>query len=212
MGRRADIPEPARLPPTRAEARALGSRYYFTGEPCCNGHVTARVTSEKKCIECRRAASARKYRRNPEPTRRAAKRRYDRLMATDPESLKESQRKSREKRRDAVRAAGRKHSKKWKQANQPKVRQQERRRRALKLGAEGQHTPDDVKRIREMQRDRCACCRVPLRRKGQIDHITPLAAGGSNWPNNLQLLCRTCNTSKRASDPIDFMQSRGLLL
>ena len=29
---------------------------------------------------------------------------------------------------------------------------------------------------------------------------------------NLQLLCPTCNTKKSAKHPIDFMQSRGLLL
>lgn len=45
-----------------------------------------------------------------------------------------------------------------------------------------------------------------------VDHIQPLALGGSNDKTNLQLLCPTCNTKKSAKHPIDFMQSRGLLL
>ena len=40
----------------------------------------------------------------------------------------------------------------------------------------------------------------------------PLALGGSNDKANLQLLCPTCNAKKSAKHPIDFMQSRGLLL
>jgi len=37
-------------------------------------------------------------------------------------------------------------------------------------------------------------------------------AGGANDRANLQLLCGSCNKSKHAKDPIDFMQSRGFLL
>jgi 5-methylcytosine-specific restriction endonuclease McrA len=29
-----------------------------------------------------------------------------------------------------------------------------------------------------------------------IDHVKPLAAGGSNWPANLRPVCRSCNSSK----------------
>lgn len=87
-----------------------------------------------------------------------------------------------------------------------------RNRRARKRAAEGSHTADDIARLREVQRDRCAVCRAKLNKKGHVDHIIALSKGGSNWPNNLQLLCESCNCSKHSRDPIEFMRSRGRLL
>ena len=39
------------LPKTRAEAKATGSKYYFTGEPCKHGHIAPRKT-KGACVEC----------------------------------------------------------------------------------------------------------------------------------------------------------------
>jgi 5-methylcytosine-specific restriction endonuclease McrA len=39
------------LPKTRAEAKATGAKYYFTGEPCKHGHVAARKT-KGACVDC----------------------------------------------------------------------------------------------------------------------------------------------------------------
>jgi hypothetical protein len=39
------------LPKTRAEAKATGAKYYFTGEPCKHGHVAPRK-AKGACIEC----------------------------------------------------------------------------------------------------------------------------------------------------------------
>jgi hypothetical protein len=38
-------------PKTRAEAKATGTKYYFTGEPCKYGHVALRKT-KGACVEC----------------------------------------------------------------------------------------------------------------------------------------------------------------
>ena len=40
-----------KLPKTRAEAKAAGAKYYFTGEPCKHGHVAPRKT-KGACVEC----------------------------------------------------------------------------------------------------------------------------------------------------------------
>lgn len=39
------------LPKSRAEAKATGAKYYFTGEPCKHGHIAPRKT-KGACVEC----------------------------------------------------------------------------------------------------------------------------------------------------------------
>ena len=41
------------LPASRQEARKSGSKYYFTGDPCRNGHLSPRYT-RGNCIQCNR--------------------------------------------------------------------------------------------------------------------------------------------------------------
>lgn len=38
---------------SRKEAKAQGLSRYFTGKPCCNGHIAERQTSKGVCIECK---------------------------------------------------------------------------------------------------------------------------------------------------------------
>jgi len=41
----------SQMPKTRAEAKASGATYYFTGEPCKHGHVAPRKT-KGSCLDC----------------------------------------------------------------------------------------------------------------------------------------------------------------
>jgi 5-methylcytosine-specific restriction endonuclease McrA len=84
------------------------------------------------------------------------------------------------------------------------------RRRALKLSAGGRFSAADVADIAKAQRSRCAYCRRRL--KLTVDHITPLARGGRNDRQNIQLACRSCNSSKRDADPLDFARRLGRLI
>jgi 5-methylcytosine-specific restriction endonuclease McrA len=88
----------------------------------------------------------------------------------------------------------------------------ERNRRARKVNAEGSHNKDDVIRILAMQKHRCAYCRVVLHSKFHVDHIFPLALGGSDWPSNLQCLCVKCNLRKNKLKPEVFARRIGLLI
>lgn len=104
----------------------------------------------------------------------------------------------------------------WRKANPEKTAAQDRNRRARKRNADGRHSAADVRAIFEKQRGLCANCQTKLfksgRQKFHVDHIMPLALGGSNWPANLQCLCKTCNLSKGAKDPIEWANQNGLLI
>ena len=41
----------ANLPKSRPEAKAIGAKYYFTGEPCKYGHIAPRKT-KGSCVDC----------------------------------------------------------------------------------------------------------------------------------------------------------------
>lgn len=85
-------------------------------------------------------------------------------------------------------------------------------RRARLKAAAGKLSRDIFQRLVVLQMGRCACCRVALlSAKPHLDHVIPLAAGGSNSDDNVQLLCSDCNLSKGKKDPVQFMQERGFL-
>lgn len=88
------------------------------------------------------------------------------------------------------------------------------RRRIRLREAGGSFTAEDVSDLLQAQRRKCAnpTCRKKLDKAFEVDHITPVARGGTNARRNLQLLCPPCNRSKNAKDPIAWAQSNGLLL
>jgi 5-methylcytosine-specific restriction endonuclease McrA len=87
-----------------------------------------------------------------------------------------------------------------------------RLRRAREKGAAGNHTANDILFLLEKQRYKCANCSKSVRKMRHVDHIMPLAKGGSNDRKNLQILCPPCNLSKRAKHPIDWARENGRLL
>lgn len=69
------------------------------------------------------------------------------------------------------------------------------------MGSEGRHTSADIAAIRARQFNTCAGCGVSFDFvRPTVDHIKALINGGTNWPSNIQLLCRSCNDSKGAKD------------
>jgi len=46
------------LPTSRQEAKKSGSKYYFTGDPCRNGHLSPKYTGGR-CIQCNRDSNRR---------------------------------------------------------------------------------------------------------------------------------------------------------
>ena len=110
------------------------------------------------------------------------------------------------------RRARRKNMRIWKKANPEKVRVDAHVRRARKQAAEGSHSADELKALFERQQGKCAYCSKSIRKGYHVDHVIPLARGGSNWITNIAFACARCNTSKGATDPIAFAQRLGRLL
>ena len=59
---------------------------------------------------------------------------------------------------------------------------------------------------------KCAACRCSIKESYHVDHIIPFVLGGKHIPENLQLLCSSCNLHKSGKHPISFMQQMGYLL
>jgi hypothetical protein len=100
----------------------------------------------------------------------------------------------------------------WRKANPEAVAAIKHRRRAREREADGSFTADEVKALFERQRGKCVHCAKSLRNGYHVDHIVPLAGGGTNWITNIQLLCGPCNVRKGATDPIEFARRNGRLL
>ena len=77
-------------------------------------------------------------------------------------------------------------------------------RRARVRGADGNFTRSDIDVLLIQQLGICAICKIKLV-DYHIDHILPIALGGSNHPENLQILCPTCNLKKGAKHPNDYI-------
>jgi 5-methylcytosine-specific restriction endonuclease McrA len=86
---------------------------------------------------------------------------------------------------------------KWAKEHPEEMRIIIARRRALAYGAEGNYTKYDVLTMLEAQKNKCAACGKGFEDTGfHVDHVFPLSKGGKNSPDNLQLLCPSCNRSK----------------
>lgn len=58
---------------------------------------------------------------------------------------------------------------------------------------------------------KCVYCGCSILSEYHIDHINPIATGGSHVISNVQLLCPDCNMKKSSMDNYEYQQTRGLL-
>jgi len=189
----------------RAEAKARGLKTYFTGQKCAQGHISPRRTTDCICLECGHNYSNAWKENNREQARRLTRE----WKAANPNAGLEWHRTNRGKSRSAVN--------RYYQKNKPAAIERAtlsgRKRRAQKKGSGGTHTAADLAAILKRQNYKCAECGDDLRKVGRhLDHIVPLALGGSNDKGNLQYLCPPHNLSKGAKHPLVYAREQGRLL
>lgn len=97
----------------------------------------------------------------------------------------------------------RKIAKEMRCLHRERFRAEWRLKNARRRGAEGKCSVTEWEEIIERQNRQCNACRrddLPL----TLDHIIPITRGGTNWPDNIQGLCLSCNIRKYNSTMDEF--------
>lgn len=154
----------------------------------CNSNSSGYRPRCKACyqLDSSRRRKERGYKTSPEARDRARRGWEER----NPEWRKEYQLRYQRENRDRLNARRRANY-----ANDPSmVKRYVHKRRALLAGAEGSFTSDEWNALVESCEGRCLACGSD--ENLTPDHVVPLSKGGSNWIENIQPLCRSCNAKK----------------
>jgi len=203
----ADLTDDLRLsqtPRTAASAKAVGQTRYFTGKACKRGHLSQRLASTGACLACQSEAV--------KSWRKANSERYTAWCERWNGENKARRRAYKSDWHLLHRAGELNRMQKWRAANPSAARAHEARRRCRLQNAPGQHTANDIENILQLQNMLCAGCSADISLAYQVDHILPLALGGSNDRKNLQILCPPCNRRKHAKHPDDWAREIGRAL
>lgn len=142
---------------------------------------------EKRNVEARRKASSKWHANNPDAIRKIAARSYKKRAVR----LRELSRLWRKNNPDRLRV----QVKAWRKANPDKYQAIVQRRRAAQRNARGFATGGQIKARIDYYGGLCYLCGDPYQ---SVDHVIPLARGGTAWAANIRPACLRCNSKKGA--------------
>lgn len=217
---------------SRKDAKTQGLTRYFTGISCPAGHIAERSVSNHGCLACQKIKSLKwmdehkdRVREINETAKKKYKEKYPerlRLIKLNslrkrrtekPDEFRKYQRDYRALKKaadpDGMSISNRQHVKEWREKYPERARATDANKRAKRKAAQETHTGADIQAILDGQQYKCVSCKVCLREFGyHVDHVVPIARGGTNWPDNLQALCPTCNMEKHTKDFSTFMAEK----
>lgn len=132
--------------------------------------------------------------------RATIKKRLARVRAADPDGFRAAQREYSRKSmaRPGGREAQRDATKAWKRSHPDAVKNHLRNRYARKKSAAGRCTSRQITARIQYYSGKCwipGCGKEGT----QVDHVIPLARGGTHWPSNLRPVCAFHNSSRKAT-------------
>lgn len=140
---------------------------------------------------------------------RAYSKKWHRLQRQLKTPYSERQRKS--KREKAKSTHGRQVANAWRRKNIQKVLSWNRRRLLKKKAVEGAHSSEEWETLKKICDYKCVVCGISeneLKQKWNKkgfdkltrDHIIPISKGGTDYIQNIQPLCISCNAQKQAKE------------
>lgn len=197
--------EPHDSPSTPTEAKAMGLRWYFTGQPCAKGHMAKRSVSNRECRACVDARRADKDLRDPNRARERNFKRYHKDIKASRKKVREARKLhgdarreyDRERYQDPKRKAWQKRqAKAWGKANRGKRnRIIAARRWWVKRATPAWLNADHMESIKAIYAE-AASYGVGIM---HVDHIVPIrgeSVCGLHVPWNLQILPSAENVAK----------------
>ena len=197
---------------SRSEAQKIGAKRYFTAEPCIRSHVSERLTSNGTCLECVRIKSYQYFLKNKKTHPRTAAKNNNQKYYFTGKACKNGHVNQRRVSDAKCRICARIKTSLRNKNNVLYIRAHVKNAKLKRKKVKGKFADKDIKKILNSQKFKCVNCKSDIRFKYHIDHIMPLSLGGTNWPNNLQCLCPSCNLQKSSKDPIQWAQENGRLI